>query len=938
MAYDGSLKFDTKIATDGMKSGIDKMKTIAVKGAKIIGASITAAAGTIAVIGKSAIQAYGDYEQLVGGVETLFKNNADTVMKYSKNAYETAGMSANEYMETVTGFSASMLQSLGGDTAKAAEASNQAVIDMADNANKMGTPIERIQDAYQGFAKQNYTMLDNLKLGYGGTQKEMLRLLEDAQKISGIQYDISSFADITSAIHVIQTEMGITGTTAKEASTTIQGSFNMLKGAWENLLTGLTDPTQNFDELINNLFESLTALGNNLMPRLETVLSGVANMISQLAPKIVSEIPGIVNALLPAITDGISQLLSTVMETITQLAPTLLTLIGNLAPVVSDIIMQLIDTIIGLLPLLAEVGATLIFELAKGFAENLPTLLLSAVDVIMGLIESFTSNVDKMIDVATDIILTLVDGLIDALPKIIEAAPKIIESLVSGCAKATPKIWKLAGQVIGKLAAGLVGCLPMLAESAVRIGVTIFNTINNYPQQMIDVGKNFVLGLWDGIKSKITWIKEKVTEWGKGILDKVKDVFGIHSPSKEFAKIGENNVLGLIKGTTKQEKAAIKAYKEAAKATKEAFEKEWANVETNFELGDITEAEKFGELERLRNKYFEKGTKEFVKYTKQINDFNEKALKERYQSEQKELKYRLDKGEITEKQYYSNIAVLRDKYFTETDEEYRSLTLDILNYEKSVIRNTYKEISEYATEHIEDVIKAQEKLESKLKSFGRLTNKVTFKGAGKNGNDITAYTLADLKAQTAEMQAFSAALTAVKQRASQYDGEMIADFLTALPDMSIDELNTFNRANDADFDAYMQAWFEQQQIAKSESTKYYADDMDTAVGKSIENAKKKLEEAGIEIPEDFFKCGTVSAEKFGAAFREEIDLQMKKVRDMITSFAASIAPQLSFAGAASAASVTTYNQNFVVGSSKSTVGEQISSWKNATALQRLRSI
>lgn len=452
----------------------------------------------------------------------------------------------------------------------------------------------------------------------------------------------------------------------------------------------------------------------------------------------------------------------------------------------------------------------------------------------------------------------------------------------------------------------------------------------------LEVGINLGQGMLDGIDSQKIPLTNDMKTLCEAVIAQAKASFDQHSPSKEFEKIGVNNVLGLNKGTEKKKKSAVKTYKEAAKATKEAFEKEWANVETNYELGDISEADKFNELETLRDKYFAKGTKEFVKYTKQINDYNEKALKERYQTEQKELKYRYDRGKISAKEYYSNLGILRDNYFKDTDEEYRSITLEIINYEKDIIRSAYKEISEYATEHINEVIKAQESLETKLKSFGKLTSTVTIKGAGADGKDITAYRLADLKAQTAQMQAFAAALTAVKQRVSRYDSEEIADFLTALPNMSIDELNAFNRANDADFDSYMAAWLEQQKTAKQASTQYYADDMDKAVEKSIENARKKLEEAGFKIPEGFFKCGTTSAERFGKAFCDEITKQMDSVRELMNNFAASIAPRISVAGAASGGSVTTYNQSFVVGSAKNTVGEQISSWKNAVALQRLR--
>lgn len=264
----------------GFKSTVKSVKNAAVKTLSVTTKAITAGTaalgGAIGFIGKQAISAYGDYEQLVGGVETLYKNSADTIIKNAEGAFKTAQMSSNEYMETVTGFAASLLQSLSGDTEKAAAMSDMALEDMADNANKMGTAMESIKWAYQGFAKQNYTMLDNLKLGYGGTKQEMERLVNDAAKLDkSVQANNLSFANIVNAVHAVQTEMGITGTTAKEAATTIQGSFNTLKASWQNLMTGLTDPNQNLDKLTSDVFESFKTFAGNVAPRLESVIPAV---------------------------------------------------------------------------------------------------------------------------------------------------------------------------------------------------------------------------------------------------------------------------------------------------------------------------------------------------------------------------------------------------------------------------------------------------------------------------------------------------------------------------------------------------------------------------------------------------------------------------------------------------------------------------------------
>ncbi len=282
----------------------EKLKSGLATAGKVAVAGVAAGATAIGALGTKAVAAYADYEQLVGGVETLFKDSQDQVMDYANNAYKTAGLSANEYMETVTSFSASLLQSLDGDTSAAADKANLAITDMSDNANKMGTDMTSIQNAYQGFAKSNYTMLDNLKLGYGGTQAEMERLLADAEKISGIKYDISSYADIVDAVHVVQTEMGITGTTAEEAASTIQGSFGMMKSAWQNLVTGMADPDQDLGVLVGNFTDSVVIAGNNLIPRIQELLPRIVEATTSLIGTVSEQLPAILGTVLPSLLEG----------------------------------------------------------------------------------------------------------------------------------------------------------------------------------------------------------------------------------------------------------------------------------------------------------------------------------------------------------------------------------------------------------------------------------------------------------------------------------------------------------------------------------------------------------------------------------------------------------------------------------------------------------
>jgi len=317
---------------EGTEKTGSKAKSI-LKGIGVGAAAAATAAAAMAVsVAKAAVEGYANYEQLVGGVDTLFKDSADQVQKYASEAYKTAGLSANAYMEQATSFSASLLQGLGGDTKAAADYANQAIIDMADNANKMGTSIESIQNAYQGFAKQNYTMLDNLKLGYGGTRGEMERLIEDANKVkeaNGEMADltIDNFADMVEAIHIIQSEMGITGTTAEEASSTIQGSIASLKASWENLLVGMADENANMDQLIGQFVESASTAAQNLLPRIEQTLLGVAQLIEKLAPIIIEKLPGMIQTLLPAFLNAAMQILKALVKALPDILTMLITAI-----------------------------------------------------------------------------------------------------------------------------------------------------------------------------------------------------------------------------------------------------------------------------------------------------------------------------------------------------------------------------------------------------------------------------------------------------------------------------------------------------------------------------------------------------------------------------------------------------------------------------------
>lgn len=512
----------------------------------IAGMTVKAVAGASAAVGALAglsIKQYAEFEQLVGGVETLFKDSSTAVMDYANNAYKTAGLSANQYMETITGFSASLLQSLGGDTKKAAEVGNQAVTDMSDNANKMGTDMSMIQNAYQGFAKANYTMLDNLKLGYGGTKEEMQRLLADAEKISGIKYDISSFADVTEAIHVMQTQLGITGTTAKEASETISGSFNTMKSAWSNMLTAFADDNADFDTVVGNLVESVTTFGDNILPRIKTTLEGIGlfiqefawqipNIIMEILPSVIESGTSVIGALLSAIISAFPQLIEMGINIIS----TLLTGIQSSLPGIMQGAMQMITVLlqgmVSLLPQILQTGIDIVIQLVLGLAQTLPEIIPIAINAILLLVETLVDNIDNIIDAGIQLLIGLANGLIIALPQLIDKIPIIIDKLLVAVTNNFPKLVEAGIKLAVQLAIGLIKAIPNLLSAIPQIISSILSAFGNYYSNFGQVGLNLVRGIWNGISGAAGWLMDRIAGFASNVVSGIKGFFGIHSPSR----------------------------------------------------------------------------------------------------------------------------------------------------------------------------------------------------------------------------------------------------------------------------------------------------------------------------------------------------------------------------------------------------------------------
>lgn len=584
--------------TSGAEKGIDDVgkKTSSLgskvsKGlgvtAKVVGAAVSAAAGGVAALATAATKSYSDYEQLAGGVETLFKESQDVVMEYANNAYKTAGLSANEYMETVTGFSASLLQSLGGDTEAAAKYADMAITDMSDNANKMGTDMSSIQYAYQGFAKQNYTMLDNLKLGYGGTKEEMERLLSDAQKLSGVEYDISSYADVVDAIHVIQTEMGITGTTADEAKKTIQGSVNAMKSAWKNLVVGIADDNQDFDKLVNNFVDSVVIAGNNVIPRVETSIKGIAKLVSSASQSVIPlAVDTIVNALPDVVSAGAS-LIGALANGIVGSLPILVSSAGDIVLELIDgvtaksdaifesgsyIVYNLIDGISkfteklipaatnlcytfakqlshpSTLQFIVEDGIKIILSLVNGFMDAMPIIVQSAPVIIGNLVAGLIVALPQIIDAGIEILMSLVNGILDTIPSLVAAIPTITMAIVNGILNNLDEIILAAIQITLSIAMGMIEAIPNMITQLPRIFLAIVNAFKEFNWK--NIGTNLLEGIWNGINDKVAWLKSKV----KGVVDKIKgwftgkDGFDEHSPSKWSKKVFQYVMDGGVNG------------------------------------------------------------------------------------------------------------------------------------------------------------------------------------------------------------------------------------------------------------------------------------------------------------------------------------------------------------------------------------------------------
>lgn len=567
--------------------------------AKITAAGITATTGAAVAITKQAVAEYAEYQQLLGGVQKLYGTAGQSVEQYAEsvgksvaeiqgeydnltkaqdmvlanaqNAFRTAGMSTSQYMETATSFSAALINSLEGDTVKAAEQTDVAMRAISDNYNTFGGDMANIEHAFQGFAKQNYTMLDNLKLGYGGTKEEMARLIDDANewaKANGKAADLSinSFSDVVTAIDYIQQKQNIAGTTAREAATTISGSLGMVKGAWQNLVAGLADPDADISKLIDNVVDSIVGYtdeaGNhingfldNIIPTIKQATTGLVQLVSEAIPKLAEELPSLLEDTLPLLIqagidlfNGLIDALPTVMQVLFDQLPTIIEAIVNAVVELLPMIIELgftflealaeglLDALPDILPKISELihklaemfsdteklsqfldaAVEIIMTIANGLIEALPDMIPAIVEVIVKIVEVLTNpdNITLLITAAVEIILAIAKGLIEAIPILIEAIPQIIENIVTALLTGAPEIARGAWELFLNLVFGLLKTVPELLAQVPIIILSLLNAFAKGATQLVKSGKQLVDNVYNGFKEKVANAKE----WGKDLI------------------------------------------------------------------------------------------------------------------------------------------------------------------------------------------------------------------------------------------------------------------------------------------------------------------------------------------------------------------------------------------------------------------------------------
>ena len=795
-------------------------------------ASASVAAGALAVsLGKEAVSAYAEYEQLAGGVKTLFKDSADVVLRYAEEAYKSAGVSANEYLATVTGFSASLIQSLGDDTQAAADKANMALIDMSDNANKMGTDIESIRNAYQGFAKGNMTMLDNLKLGYGGTQEEMQRLLDKAEEISGVKFDISSYADIVDAIHVIQTEIGITGATAIEAEETISGSIGMLKASLSDLAAGFGNPDADIEELCDNMSAAFQSVTENIAP----VIENIANALPMAAEALL----GSVGELLPSLLDAVAGLFDTVLASLLEMLPAL-------APAAADAVVQVVDTIADNLPLLIEAAVQMVVALAQGLTDALPQLIPSIVDGVLMAATALLENVDVILNAAAQLVVAFEEGIMNSWPSIIARLPELLASLGNAIISLIPLLLEVPIEICKALAEGLInfdwqetaeklfdGMEQRLSEQAERIRTYFADLFR-------DLGMDSVAAFIDGSAQATKHITENGGTAGGGGRASNRD----KKNAETFAEVKPKAAASAVNDEIEEQ---VERVNKVTDEFKDAYE----NLQMQLINGDIAEGEEyFTELEKLLTDHNAEGLSAYNKYYKEIKTGREKLAKEQQKvlddeakaakkaadEEAKEAKKKQDELEKLENQRIKKVQAAAKEEISET-------------------KKTVAEIVKTYQNRMKEINSQIDSYKKKLLSVGDAFT--VEEQTDKFGNKLTKRKIADFDSQIKAMEDYDRKIRQLKAQGASdsfiselmssndmEDGSAYADYISGLSEKDRNKI----------FEGYKA----REEVAKRLSENMYADKVS-----EIENGFiSEIEAAFGEMPDGMRELGATAIEAF----------------------------------------------------------------------------
>jgi phage-related protein len=596
----------------------EKLKSGLQTAAKVGGAAITAASGAVVTFTKSAVSSYADFEQLEGGVQKLYGNMGMSLKEYAassgktvdevrdewqrledaqnlvfnnaKNAYRTAGMDMNSYMEAATSFSASLINSLGGDTVKAAEQTDVAMRAISDNFNTFGGDIESVQNAFMGFSKGQFNLLDNLRLGYAGTKEGMQSLIADANEYAkangqAANLSIDSFSDIVTAIDLVQQKQNIAGTTQREAASTIAGSLMMTKAAWQNLVTGITDSNADIDSLLSDVVTSAEAAFGNILPAVERALSGIASLIEKIAPLIAEKLPSLVKTVLPSLLGAATSLLNGVIaalpsliqvlvEQIPTVVTTLITGIVETLPMFLDAGAQIVQSLtqgmsidemitkagelltgfvekaLDYLPDLLDAGIEFVDNMAQGVGNNLPAIMDAIGTVISRLITLLTTRMPEFLQKGIELISRIANGIINNLPTIISSLVQVIVRLIATLAQNFPQFLQKGIELIGQLASGLIRAIPNLIRQIPTIIRSIVQAFGSYDWGSI--GRNLIDGIKNGIFNAGRNLVSAAISVVANAWNSMKSWLGIASPSKKAEKIlGKNWVLGIGEGFTK---------------------------------------------------------------------------------------------------------------------------------------------------------------------------------------------------------------------------------------------------------------------------------------------------------------------------------------------------------------------------------------------------